>query len=122
MYRGGEFGYTKLVATREKLTLTYLGNHDGQVHDMVEIFSEQTSGEDSAAKTVVGTKLGSATSTKLKISPLYLEIGGSVMLALILGFAFGFLVRKKREAAQWTPVKNDESYGSQILSFQIQFL
>ncbi|KQK21179.1 probable inactive purple acid phosphatase 2 [Brachypodium distachyon] len=109
MYRGGEFGYTRLVATREKLTLIYVGNHDGQVHDMVEIFSGETSTDASAANSVDETKLSSGVSTKLKISPLYLEIGGSVMFALILGFAIGFLVRKKREAAQWTPVKNEES-------------
>ncbi|KAJ6718360.1 INACTIVE PURPLE ACID PHOSPHATASE 9-RELATED [Salix purpurea] len=49
MYRGGEFGYTKLVATKEKLTLTYVGNHDGQIHDMVEILAsgEVLSGDDS---------------------------------------------------------------------------
>jgi hypothetical protein len=109
MYRGGEFGYTKLLATREKLTLMYVGNHDGQVHDIVEIFSEQTSTDASGTNAVNQTKLSSGGIIKGKISPLYLEIGGSVMFALILGFAFGFLVRKKREAAQWTPVKNDES-------------
>ena len=109
MYRGGEFGYTKLVATREKLTLMYIGNHDGQVHDMVEIFSEQASSDIGSTKTVDETKVGSGTSTKRKISPLYLEIGGGVMLALLLGFASGFLIRRKKEAAQWTPVKNEES-------------
>jgi len=31
------------------------------------------------------------------------------MFALLLGFGFGFLVRRKKEAAQWTPVKNEES-------------
>ncbi|KAF2295002.1 hypothetical protein GH714_030080 [Hevea brasiliensis] len=39
MYRGGEFGYARLVATKEKLTLSYVGNHDGEVHDMVEILA-----------------------------------------------------------------------------------
>ncbi|KAK9277673.1 hypothetical protein L1049_007220 [Liquidambar formosana] len=39
LYRGGESGYTKMVATKEKLTLYYIGNHDGEVHDMVEILS-----------------------------------------------------------------------------------
>ncbi|CAH9101022.1 unnamed protein product [Cuscuta europaea] len=39
MYRGGEFGYTKLVATKEKLKFSYIGNHDGEVHDMVEILA-----------------------------------------------------------------------------------
>ncbi|RLN34539.1 putative inactive purple acid phosphatase 2 [Panicum miliaceum] len=109
MYRGGVFGYTRLVATREKLTLTYVGNHDGQVHDMVEIFSGQVSSNSSVAEAVDGTKLSTGVSNMRKIPPLYLEIGGSVMFALLLGFGFGFLVRRKKEAAQWTPVKNEES-------------
>ncbi|KAG2639461.1 hypothetical protein PVAP13_2KG010600 [Panicum virgatum] len=109
MYRGGVFGYTRLVATREKLTLTYVGNHDGQVHDMVEIFSGQVSINSSVDEAVDGTKLGTGVSTVRKIPPLYLEIGGSVMFALLVGFGFGILVRRKKEAAQWTPVKNEES-------------
>ncbi|KAE8719415.1 Detected protein of unknown function [Hibiscus syriacus] len=39
LYRAGEFGYTRLVATREKLRLSFVGNHDGEVHDMVEILA-----------------------------------------------------------------------------------
>ncbi|PAN09289.1 hypothetical protein PAHAL_2G007200 [Panicum hallii] len=109
MYRGGVFGYTRLAATRQKLTLTYVGNHDGQVHDMVEIFSGQVSSNSSVAEAVDGTKLSTGVSTVRKIPLLYLEIGGSVMFALLLGFGFGFLVRRKKEAAQWTPVKNEES-------------
>ncbi|CAN6222154.1 unnamed protein product [Urochloa humidicola] len=109
MYRGGVFGYTRLVATREKLTLTYVGNHDGQVHDMVEIFSGPVSSDSSVAEAVNGTKVSTGVSTTRRISPLYLEIGGSVMFALLMGFGFGFLVRRKKDAAQWTPVKNEES-------------
>ncbi|KAL6880329.1 hypothetical protein ACP4OV_011894 [Aristida adscensionis] len=104
MYRGGEFGYTKLVATREKLTLTYVGNHDRQVHDVVEIFSGQVS-LSTGAEVVDHTGV----STERTISPLYLEIGGSVIFALLLGFLFGLLVKRKKAAAQWTPVKNVES-------------
>ncbi|GJN10528.1 hypothetical protein PR202_ga28627 [Eleusine coracana subsp. coracana] len=109
MYRGGQFGYTRLAATREKLTLMYVGNHDGQVHDTVEIFSGHISSNSSVADVVDGTKLGTGVSTKGKNSPWYLRTGGSVMFALLLGFVFGFLVRRKKEAAHWTLVKNDES-------------
>ncbi|TVU40268.1 hypothetical protein EJB05_13724 [Eragrostis curvula] len=109
MYRGGEFGYTRLVATREKLTLMYVGNHDGQVHDTVEIFSGQASDINSVSEEVDGPKLSTGASTKRKISPLYLEIGLSVTFALLVGFAFGFLIRRNKKAAQWTPVKNEES-------------
>ncbi|KAI3847868.1 hypothetical protein MKX03_002338, partial [Papaver bracteatum] len=37
LFRTGEFGYTRLFATKEKLTITFLGSHDGEPHDMVEI-------------------------------------------------------------------------------------
>jgi acid phosphatase type 7 len=77
---------------------------------MVEIFSGLVSPSNSSvAEAVDGTKLGTGVSTVRKISPLYLEIGGSVMFALLLGFSFGILVRRKKEAAQWTQVKNEES-------------
>ena len=39
LYRGGVFGYTRSVATKEKLQLSYVGNHDGKAHDMVEILA-----------------------------------------------------------------------------------
>ncbi|PUZ60029.1 hypothetical protein GQ55_4G090200 [Panicum hallii var. hallii] len=99
MYRGGEFGYTKLVATREKLTLTYIGNHDGQAHDKVEIFSLQV-GTDSTPDKLVSA---------MPKNTRYVEIAGCAMLALLLGFMAGFGVRKKTDSARWTPVRNEES-------------
>ncbi|KAI3834981.1 hypothetical protein MKW92_016055 [Papaver armeniacum] len=39
LFRTGEFGYTRLFATKEKLALTFIGNHDGKPHDMVEILA-----------------------------------------------------------------------------------
>ncbi|KAF7019423.1 unnamed protein product [Triticum aestivum] len=99
MYRGAEFGYAKLVATREKLTLTYIGNHDGQVHDMVEILSPQVD-TDSAPDKLVG-----AMPKKMR----YLGIAGSVMLAMLLGFMAGFAVRRKTDPARWSPVQDEES-------------
>ncbi|KAK3124185.1 hypothetical protein QOZ80_7BG0583060 [Eleusine coracana subsp. coracana] len=109
MYRGGEFGYTRLVATREKLTLTYVGNHDGQVHDMVEIFSGLVSSNNHDAEMMDGSKLSTGVGTRPKKNPLYMGIGGSVIFALLLGFFVGFLARRKKDEAQWTPVKSEES-------------
>ncbi|KAL2642835.1 hypothetical protein R1flu_010422 [Riccia fluitans] len=37
MYRSSEFGYMRLHATRSALKMKYIGNHDGKVHDIVEI-------------------------------------------------------------------------------------
>ncbi|KAL6838215.1 hypothetical protein ACP4OV_031963 [Aristida adscensionis] len=100
MYRVGEFGYTKLVATREKLTLTYIGNHDGQVHDMVEIFPLQVDNNSTTDK-FAGEQW---TSTWL-----YMKISGCVLLAMLLGFMAGFAVRRKRDSTRWTPVNYEES-------------
>jgi hypothetical protein len=101
MYRSGEFGYTKLVATREKLTLAYIGNHDGQVHDMVEILSRQVDTDSTPDE----HKLVGAMPKKLT----YMAIAGCVMVAMLLGFMAGFAVRKKMDSARWTPVKDEES-------------
>lgn len=37
LYQSNELGYTRLYATRKTLTLSYIGNHDGQVHDVLAI-------------------------------------------------------------------------------------
>ncbi|XP_038972698.1 probable inactive purple acid phosphatase 2 [Phoenix dactylifera] len=100
MYRGGEFGYTRLVATREKLTLTYIGNHDGQMHDMVEILSGHTLKND-------GGEVGGE-------STLSWYVKGAIMLMLgvFVGYALGFVTRCRRnnvQRASWTPVKMEES-------------
>ncbi|XP_072951813.1 probable inactive purple acid phosphatase 2 [Typha angustifolia] len=99
MYRGSEFGYTKLVATREKLTLTYIGNHDGQIHDMVEIFSGQVL-SDSDVKVAVEPTIS-----------WYVKGASILVFTALLGYALGFITRCRREPAQrptWAPVKNEE--------------
>ncbi|XP_031491511.1 probable inactive purple acid phosphatase 2 [Nymphaea colorata] len=40
LYRSAELGYVRLHATREKMVVTYIGNHDGMPHDSVEITSK----------------------------------------------------------------------------------
>ncbi|CAA6667367.1 unnamed protein product [Spirodela intermedia] len=104
MYRGGEFGYTRLTATKEKLTLTYVGNHDGEVHDTLEILSgygAQEHGDNDRGEVVV---LGSPLSWYVKGASVLL-LGGFV------GYVLGFVSRCRREAAggnSWTPVKSEE--------------
>ena len=39
MFRSFEFGYIKLHATKNLMTVWYIGNHDGKVHDLVEFSS-----------------------------------------------------------------------------------
>lgn len=37
LFRTFEWGYIRLHATRHLMTISYVGNHDGKVHDMIEI-------------------------------------------------------------------------------------
>ncbi|MQM19193.1 hypothetical protein Taro_052192 [Colocasia esculenta] len=99
MYRGGEFGYTRLVATREKLTLTYIGNHDGEAHDVLEILSGQAAEHDQE-KVVLES-----------VSSLYVQGASVLLIGSVVGYILGFLSRYKKERAprnRWTPVKSEE--------------
>lgn len=103
LYRGGEFGYTKLFANKEKLTLSYVGNHDGEVHDVVEILASgdvlNGSGDDDAEKGK--GEVGSTFSWYVK--------GASVLvLGAFIGYVLGFISHAQRERKTWTPVKSEE--------------
>ncbi|KAJ4805922.1 Purple acid phosphatase [Rhynchospora pubera] len=120
MYRGGEFGYTRLVATKEKLKIEYVGNHDGQVHDMVEIFSDlyvdnpiydNDDNNNSTSNSTANTSFKEA--KEVVVEPRvgnYVKAGSVIMAALLLGYVLGFFTKWKRENKQptWTPVKTIE--------------
>lgn len=88
MYHGGEF--------KEKLTLiTYVGNQDGQMHDMVEILAsgEVLSGGDSISKEA-GDRIKVIDST----FPWYVKPGCS---SLGLFFGLYFRLRFPFQEAKW---------------------
>jgi len=104
LYRGGEFGYTRLVATKDKLTLSYVGNHDGGVHDMVEILAsgQVLSGGGAAA--------GDGALVRSTFS-LYVKGASVLVLGAFVGYVLGFVSRARKEAAlrnSWTPVKAED--------------
>ncbi|KAK9116571.1 hypothetical protein Sjap_015518 [Stephania japonica] len=103
LYRGGEFGYTRLVATKKKLTLTYIGNHDGEPHDVVEIHA---SGE-----VLDSSDDGGSTNVQATFS-WYTEVVGFLVLGAFVGYVIGFISRAKKTStdcrAGWTAVKSDE--------------
>ena len=110
MYRGGEFGYTKLVATKEKLTLTYVGNHDGQIHDMVEILAsgEVLSGGDDSFGVDGGARTGVVDST----FSWYVKGASVLVLGVFVGYILGyasFSMKKNGNRPSWTPVKSEET-------------
>lgn len=98
LYRGGEFGYTRLVATKKKLVLSYVGNHDGEVHDMVEILAsgEVVSGD---AKDRAGWTFS-----------WYVKGGSVLILGTLIGYFLGRMShgRKKSEGREWALVKTEE--------------
>ncbi|RZS14845.1 hypothetical protein BHM03_00046603 [Ensete ventricosum] len=107
MYRGGEFGYTRLVATREKLTLSYIGNHDGQVHDRVEILSGQILKSEDEKILQSG---GDAVLVE-SVLPWYVKAASVLVVGILVGYVLGLITRSRRdslERSQWTPVKSEE--------------
>ncbi|KAF6165186.1 hypothetical protein GIB67_000770 [Kingdonia uniflora] len=105
LYRGGEFGYTRLVATKKKLTLTYIGNHDGEPHDMVEIWAsgEHFHGNDGASH-------GGSGEEKYKLNS-FVKSGSFWLLGAFLGYVAGYIYHAKKvtvSTSTWTPMKNEE--------------
>ncbi|KAK9750696.1 hypothetical protein RND81_02G214500 [Saponaria officinalis] len=118
LYRGGEFGYTRLFATKEKLTLSYVGNHDGEVHDTVEILA--------TGEVISGGGIFGATDKSVIIDETEIEGSRSVFLmqfmegaillvfGAVVGYMIGFFVsRSKKEPAVsgniWVPMKSEDS-------------
>jgi hypothetical protein len=87
-YRSNEFGYTRLYATKEALILSYIGNHDGQVHDVLEI---RLKGVKKASNWI-----------------WFLKAGSLFLVGTLLGFIGGYQFYSKRERVQWVGLKSVE--------------
>ena len=112
LYRGGEFGYTRLVATKEKLILSYVGNHDGEVHDTVEIL---TSGQVLSGGVRVRED-DDDHEPRIEVSEYsfswYVKGASILVLGAFMGYVIGFVSHARREAAlrkNWTPVKIEDN-------------
>lgn len=113
IYRGGEFGYTKLIANREKLTFTYIGNHDGETHDAVEILASGKVINGKITNTVTDEGKHSddrrGKSGKTSFS-WYVQSAGVLLFCLLIGYLIGLMSRTKEVVTnkEWTPVKTTE--------------
>ncbi|KAK9707184.1 hypothetical protein RND81_07G178300 [Saponaria officinalis] len=115
IYRGGEFGYTRLVATKEKLTLSYVGNHDGEVHDMVEILANGVTlsggGDIDKADITNTTKAKEESGSSLLFQ--FIKGASILLLGAFVGYVIGFVSRSKKEPTasgnSWLPVKTEDS-------------
>ncbi|CAN4117390.1 unnamed protein product [Withania somnifera] len=104
LYRGSEFGYMRLHATKEKLILSYVGNHDGEVHDMVEILASGQVLSD-------GIHDGPAAADQMESKfSWYVKVGSVLMLGAFIGYIVGFISHARKNAADrgWRPVKTEE--------------
>lgn len=112
LYRGGEFGYVRLEANKEKLTLSYVGNHDGEVHDVVEIMASGQVLNGRATDGGANADGGAAVMGRLNSRfSWYVKVVSILVLGAFLGYVLGFISRSRRDAAaetRWTAVKSDE--------------
>jgi hypothetical protein len=120
MYRGGEFGYTRLVATKEKLIFSYVGNHDGEVHDTFEILASGPvlNGGGGIRKDVNGggtrkVVIGSGQKAEARKSSFlwYVKVASVLVLGAFGGYCVGYIAHSRKEslsAQNWTQVKSDE--------------
>ncbi|OMO93418.1 hypothetical protein CCACVL1_06510 [Corchorus capsularis] len=111
LYRTGEFGYTRLVATKEKLILSFVGNHDGEVHDMVEILA---SGQVLNGGDHENGRVGAVLQDEEREYSFshYVWSGSILVLGGFVGYVLGFVSRARKRAASgsgWTPVKTEET-------------
>ncbi|KAL3511066.1 hypothetical protein ACH5RR_030467 [Cinchona calisaya] len=100
-FGAGQFGYTTIVATKKKLTFSFVGNHDGEVHDVVEIMAPgqvpSDAGENSKEE---------ATESWYCVKNISLLVCVA-FVAYFLGFTSYF----RKDAAidkNWAPLKNEE--------------
>lgn len=103
LYRSSELGYTRLYATKDTLTLSYIGNHDGQVHDSVTINS--SFGWTSNLNVKSQSKADGGVVSFLLLGVVCLVVGmmcGSGVTYTLLRQA------SKRKPQGWLPIQNSE--------------
>ncbi|XP_031269384.1 probable inactive purple acid phosphatase 2 [Pistacia vera] len=113
LYRGGEFGYTRLVATKEKLTFSYVGNHDGEVHDTFEILAsgQVLNGDGDSSDGGIGSTEAKSQVVDSTFS-WYVKVASVLVLGTFVGYVLGFVSHSRKVAASgrnWTPVKSDDT-------------
>ncbi|CAM8956085.1 unnamed protein product [Rhodiola kirilowii] len=113
LFRAGEFGYTRIYATKEKLSFSYVGNHDGKVHDMVEILA---SGQVLDRYGPYDTNKFAMVNTEEPSEPVhswYIKVSSFLLIGTILGYILGFVSQVNRIDAVrryvWLPLKVSEA-------------
>ncbi|XVF03234.1 hypothetical protein REPUB_Repub04eG0244100 [Reevesia pubescens] len=101
----------EIVATKEKLILYFVENHDGEVHDMVEILASGlvlNGGDGDSGK--VGVVLKDEV-MQYSFSH-YVWAGIALVLGGFVGYVLAFVSHARKQAASessWTSVKSEET-------------
>jgi hypothetical protein len=98
LYRGEQLGYSRLYATKKHLILSYVGNHDGQVHDTITISSSNI--EESTTLSHDKHKLPSC--FFLVASSLFSGVGLGIVLAI-------WYSRRGQSRRRWLPIHDTEA-------------
>ncbi|XP_027097832.1 probable inactive purple acid phosphatase 2 [Coffea arabica] len=100
-FRAGQFGYTKIVATEKKLTFSFVGNHDGEAHDGVEIM----------APGQVLNDAGTSSEEEATESWYHVKNIGLLVCVAFVAYFLGFTSHFRKEAAldkNWTRLKEED--------------
>lgn len=115
LYRGGEFGYIRLVATKQKLVISYVGNHDGEVHDTMEILGSgevvNGNGGIDSAKLEGGSAKPEGQMEEYTLS-WYVQGGSVLVLGAFLGYILGFISHSRKKLgsnSDFTALKTEET-------------
>ncbi|XVF43200.1 hypothetical protein PTKIN_Ptkin02bG0021500 [Pterospermum kingtungense] len=111
LYRSGEFGYTRLVANREKLILAFVGNHDGKAHDIVEILASGLvlNGDDGDSRKVCAVPKDQVVQQPFSS---YVWVGSLLVLGGSIGYVLGFVSHARKQASSekgWTSLKTEDT-------------
>lgn len=102
LYRSDELGYTRLHASRNTMTLSYVGNHDGQVHDTVTIHASNVS-----TSGLYATPQAQNWSWHVSVGSLVLLVVAS-MFGAGIGFALALLYRHQEKKSDWIQIRNND--------------
>lgn len=116
VFRTFEWGYIRLHATRHLMTISYVGNHDGKVHDVVEIpvLDDIKSGayvesRESFFDTASGVQIPCGRSENIVAFLFVLALGYGCGAAATL-----FFMRRQQRKQIWQPVNREEASSSQL--------
>jgi hypothetical protein len=103
------------VATKQKLVISYVGNHDGEVHDTMEILGSgevvNGNGGIDSSKLEGGSAKPEGQMEEYTLS-WYVQGGSVLVLGAFLGYILGFISHSRKKLgsnSDFTALKTEET-------------